>query len=331
MDALGFLDLRKAPTVQSTYVVAGDERFLRRLAIRRLAQIVLGDQEPDMARSTYEGETAELATIRDELDTVPFFGGRRFVVVNDADPFVTRYREPLERVFKRTGGGVLVLDVKSWAASTRLAKMLTDDATIQCTLPKNRQAQTLRTWLPKWAKEEHGKTLEPDAIGLLLDLVGFDMGLLDQELAKLAVYVGDLPTIKATDVDKLVGHNREQTAWQMLDAAAEGNRAKALGVLGQLLDQGEEPLGILGAVGWQVRKLAQTARLKGEGLSTAAAMARAGLQPFAQPRVEQHLRRLGPRAATLFDWLLEADLAMKSSGQLPSKVVLERLVVKLAE
>ena len=138
--------------------------------------------------------------------------------------------------------------------------------------------------------------LAPDAaINLLLDLVGVDMGLLDQEIAKLAVYVGDTPTIKAADVDKLVGHNREQTAWQMLDAAAEGNRAKALGILHQLLEQGEEPIAILGAVGWQVRKLGQTARLKSEGLSTAAAMGRAGLQPFVQPRVEQHLRRLGAR------------------------------------
>jgi DNA polymerase-3 subunit delta len=225
---------------------------------------------------------------------------------------------------------VLILDVKTWAASTRLAKMLPGEATITCVLPKNREAQTLRSWLPKWAKEQHARTLDSDATTLLLDLVGHDMGLLDQELAKLAVYVGDAPVIKATDVDKLVGHNRERTAWQMLDAAAEGNREQALQVLGRLFDQGEEPLAILGAVGWQVRRLAQTGRLVAGGLSVGAAMARVGMPPFAQQRVERHLRRLGSRTAELFDWLLEADLAMKSSGQLPGQVVLERLLVRLA-
>jgi hypothetical protein len=36
------------------------------------------------------------------------------------------------------------------------------------------------------------------------------------------------------------------------------------------------------------------------------------------------------RLDQICDWLLEADLAMKSTGALPERVVLERLVVQLA-
>jgi len=59
------------------------------------------------------------------------------------------------------------------------------------------------------------------------------------------------------------------------------------------------------------------------------AMATAGLPPFKQRQVDQSLRHLGPRAFELYDWLLEADAGLKSTG-LPPHTVLERLVVKLA-
>ena len=42
----------------------------------------------------------------------------------------------------------------------------------------------------------------------LCELVGPEMGLLDQELLKLAIYVGDRKRIDVDDVDKLVGRSR---------------------------------------------------------------------------------------------------------------------------
>jgi DNA polymerase-3 subunit delta len=43
------------------------------------------------------------------------------------------------------------------------------------------------------------------------------------------------------------------------------------------------------------------------------------------------LRHLGRRRLDrVYDWLIEADLAMKSTAALPERVVLERLVVQLA-
>jgi len=60
------------------------------------------------------------------------------------------------------------------------------------------------------------------------------------------------------------------------------------------------------------------------------ALSRAGLPPFKHEKVQQQLRHLGPRAVQLYDWLLEADLALKSSAGLPPRAVIERLLVRLA-
>ena len=47
--------------------------------------------------------------------------------------------------------------------------------------------------------------------------------------------------------------------------------------------------------------------------------------------LEQQLRHLGRRRLDrLYDWLLEADLGLKGSSQLPPRTLLERMVVQLA-
>ena len=327
MDAMTFVDGRKPPD-RPVFVLAGEERFLKRLTLERIRQAVLGGATDDLAYSSYEGDAAQLATVRDELETLPFLSSRRLVVVQDADPFVTRYREALERyVNQPSRTGVLVLDVKGWKSNTRLAKILPADATIQC---ETLATQRLPAWCGQWAKANYQKNLETSAATLLVELVGGDMGVLDQELAKLSAYVGDKPQITPKDVDLLLAHSRVESAWQMLDAAGEGNSSRALTTLHYLLEQGDEPLAILGAMSWQLRKLAQVARLMRERVPLGQAMATAGLPPFKHRQVEQSLRHLGPRAFELYDWLLEADLGLKSSAGLPGAAVLERLVVKFA-
>ena len=158
------------------------------------------------------------------------------------------------------------------------------------------------------------------------------MGQLDQELAKLAVFVGTAAKISPADVDQLVGNSRTANVFKILEAVGDGNSGEAIGILERLFDQGENPIGMLGAVGSQLRKMAQLARLVQSGTPFSSAADRVGIPPFARQGAEKQLRKLGkPKTDRLYDWLLEADLGMKGGSQLPPRTVLERLVVKLAK
>src|SRR5262245_41368147 len=53
MDALAFLDLKKAPEIQPVYVLAGEQRFLKQLVLSRLESVVLGPGDHEMAKSVY--------------------------------------------------------------------------------------------------------------------------------------------------------------------------------------------------------------------------------------------------------------------------------------
>src|SRR5947209_3967370 len=106
-----FRDSTKHPVAQ-VYVVHGDDLYLKREAISAIVRVVLGEEADEFALRRFEGNAAGLADVMDELRTLPFFARRRLVVVDDADPFVTRTRKELEAYVKSpTTGGVLVLVV----------------------------------------------------------------------------------------------------------------------------------------------------------------------------------------------------------------------------
>jgi DNA polymerase III subunit delta len=329
MDSLAFLDKAGKQKVQPVYVLHGDEDFLKRQVLAALQALVLGQPGESLGLSAHAGDKATFAAVHDELQTLPFLGPRRLVVVDTADPFVTRHRAALEKyVANPAPHGVLVLDVKSWPANTRLAKLLDGPGTISCKAPAG---QRLTEWCVKRMASAHGKQLSAPAAGMLVDLVGPDMGQLDQELAKLAVYAGEAARVDAGDVDKLVGSSRAESTWKIFDAVAAGQPGEALEILDRLFDQGEDPLRVLGAFSMQLRRLAQAYRLTMQGQSLPAALADVGVPPFAVRGAEQQLRHIGRRRADrLYDWLLETDLGLKGASALPPRTLLERLVVRLA-
>jgi DNA polymerase-3 subunit delta len=329
MDSLTFLTRAPKGEPRPVYLLHGEEDFLKRQVLAVLRQRVLGGDADAMGLSTHEGDEVELSTVRGELETLPFLSPRRLVVVHNADKFVTEHRAALEKyVAHPSATGVLVLDVASWPSNTKLAKALDADATITC---KALSAQRLPEWCVQRADSAYGTQLVPAAANLLVDLVGAEMGQLDQDLAKLAVYAGDRNRIDADDVDKLVGSSRAEKTWKIFDAIAAGSQGEALTILDRLLDQGEEPIRLLGAFSMQLRRLAQAYRLNQQGAPLYAALEQSGVPPFGIKSAEQQFRHLGGRRAErLYDWLLETDLGLKGSSQLPPRTLLERLVVQLA-
>jgi DNA polymerase-3 subunit delta len=329
MDSLTFLERAPKGEPRPVYVLHGDEDFLKRQVLIALRERVLGSEADSFGLSTHDGDKAEFAVVRGELETLPFLSSRRLVVIDKADPFVTRYRPLLEKYLAAPAAtGILVLDVASWPSNTKLAKALPADATIVC---KALSAQKLPEWCVQRAASAHDKQLLGSAARLLVDLVGAEMALLDQELAKLAVYVGDAKRIGDADVDKLVGSSRAENTWKIFDAIGAGNVGEALRILDHLFDQGEEPIRLLGAFSMQLRRLAQAYRRTQSGASVSGALAEAGVLPFGIKSAEQQLRHLGGRrAGQLYEWLLEADLGLKGSSQLPPRTLLERLVIQLA-
>jgi DNA polymerase-3 subunit delta len=329
MHAIDFLKDPAKRDAGPMAVLYGAQRYLKQAAFAALAKHVLGE-EGDAAVARFDGRTADWKTVSDELLTVSMWGDRKLVVVEDADDFVTKNRPLLEKYLEKPAKkSLLVLSVKSFPGNTKLAKAVAKvGLPIECAELKE---AALERWLADAASAKYGKKLPRDAAALIAELAGNDLGLLDQELSKLASYVGERPQIESDDVAKLVGGWRTQQTWDMLDALHEGKLDVALKHLDKLLAAGDAPQMILGGVAYTYRKLAAATELSRQGTNLHAALKQAGVFWKSIEPSARYLKRIGrPRAERFYELLLAADAGMKGSSRLPERVILESLLVQLS-
>src|SRR5258707_6624097 len=97
MDSIAFLNRIDKAKVQSVYVLHGEEAFLKRQVLAALRRLVLGPGDDGFGACTFAGDKATFSAVHGELRTLPFLAPRRFVVVENADPFVKQERARLEQ------------------------------------------------------------------------------------------------------------------------------------------------------------------------------------------------------------------------------------------
>ena len=122
---------------------------------------------------------------------------------------------------------------------------------VPCEQPRGRQ---LGEWLQDRC-EESGARLGRDAGERLIELVGTELGLLDAALQKLATYVGERGRISSKDVDEVVAETREHNIFDLADAVGRRDLAEAMRLLRGVLDDGRNPIQIVGMLAATFRKL----------------------------------------------------------------------------
>src|SRR5436190_6551931 len=351
LDLLAAQAGHKPPGVIATF---GDEPFLKRLVLKQFRRQVVGN-DADVPIATYDcaDRMPDWRDVADELSTASLFGGGKpqLVILERSDSFVSANRQRLEDyVAKPRASGVLVLDVDEWPANTRLYKALDQSGLqIDCRPPQKKgkskdvDEAAIAKWIVAWGKSQHGLALPNDAAQHLLDLTGPVFGLLDQNLAKLALLVPAGSKATVDQVQEIVGGWRGKSIWELVDAAAGGETAEAMAQLDRLLHAGEHPLALVGSLSWSLRRYAAATRIfqqaerAGRKIPLREALTQAGFRDWPVGSIaaaEKRLIQLGrQRASRLYRWLLDLDLALKGSHSQDDRArwALEQLVLRMAK
>lgn len=209
------------------YALIGSDALMQQEALAA----ILRELPPDAQRSDYDGETAELAQILDELRSFALFGSGKVVVVRNAEQFVSRFRSQMEEyVSKPSESATLVLRFSSLPSNQRIYKLIVKVGKIQsCAPPKD-----LAGWIVERGRSVHGLSIAPSAARFLADLIGDQLGRIDSELAKLAL-VCESKKIGEDQIAGAVVFQREREMWDLTNALAAGDPAEAVSRWRQLV------------------------------------------------------------------------------------------------
>jgi DNA polymerase-3 subunit delta len=156
-------------------------------------------------------------------------------------------------------------------------------------LQKTRQATIERFDAPRkadragWVRrlaEQRGLTIIPGAVRLLLERTPPDLRLLDQEIAKLSLFVFPGTRIDEAAVQALTSQSREEEIYALSDAFGSARPGEAAAVLRSLLDSGREPTYVLYTLVQHWRRLLHARAARDEHVELSELQARLGDHPF---------------------------------------------------
>lgn len=184
-----------------------------------------------------------------------------------------------------------------------------------------------------WAKsrlKELKVSADDQVIGELIRLIGTDVQTLANELEKLASAAASSGARITLDlVDELIGRSRELSNFELADHLLAGNRKKALETLHRLLEDGAEPVMLVGLIAGNYHRLALGKHLLTRG-GREEVFRNVSLPPFKRDSYISTLQRSSAeKIARGIQLTAAADLAIKTSQATP-RLQLELLVCELA-
>lgn len=311
------------------YVVAGKERFLVEAECARLLDELIPAAEREMGLICPEAGRADVTELLDELRTPGFLAPHKVVLLKDADDFISKNRDILERYFDSPSPtGTLILAVSSWNKTYKLAKKL-DGVGVLVTVQELKDWQ-VPDWAMRYAQQKHGKAMSKPAAQMLVELAGDDLGMVAGQVDKLAMFAEGRKTITPEDVTAIVGRNRFFDAFEVIGAMTAGDTATAISRLRNMFrgDKDAEYTSV-GAFAFHFRRMfsAKAMMMRGEKPDQIAPKVKvwgAGKDAFFSQVQRLSLAQIG----SVLRRLAVIDHATKS-GQGTASVELEQLVVAM--
>jgi DNA polymerase-3 subunit delta len=268
------------PAEGSWLLVQGGEEHLKRLLLDRLRaqylteedsfnfdQVDVSERWEGVAETAEQAKRERMPTKADRIlslaQALPFLGGGRLVLVRGVDALPNEGQKklaaalatvpPMNHVLLVTGAGE---HGKATKLAADLQKGVEKVGTVYDCSPLSEEdaAAWVREALHGW-----GQSIEPAALQLLLTRVGTELRRLQIEVDKLSLMAGEGGKVRAQDVELMTPKLAEESVFQLADAVATRDSARAMGVLRELMEvQLEQPYRIFPMLVRQFRLLWQT-------------------------------------------------------------------------
>lgn len=256
--------------VAATYLIGGTDEGEVRRAVHRVQDYFCPEQERQWSLELLDGTEVDALTVLDAASTAPMLGQRRVVVVHHADR-LAQSEELIPFIENPPDFAVLVLVVGAMDKRRRLYTAVTKHGVVvEC---NKVQGDTLVRRVHKLAAARRIR-LAPEAMDILLERAGDDMGRIEMEVDKLAAFGGEDAIITKDDAARLVAFGHPQAGqyaiFDFVDAISQGNSGEALRRLDELLAAGQAPLAVLTMIARQFRLLLGALAWQGAPLAVAA-------------------------------------------------------------
>ncbi len=308
------------------FFLHGDDEYRKSAAVSLLLENYLDPATRDFNFDRFEGPETSVERLATVIATPPLMARWRVVLVREAEALTTspKARKVLLETAKNPPPG-LVLILRATVPSRSRAKFYKVLARIATAAEFDPvPLHEVPGWLVSWAREELNLTVEIEAAQALAGAVGTNLGVLTQEVKKLAAMVDEGAPVD-TDAVRRGGLNLpRQDRWAWFDLVGNRRIPEALKGLPVILGQGETPVGLVIGLSALLLRIGVAV----EGGKPALDAALPPYQRFLARRILGQARHWTPSdLANAVGGLRRLDRLLKASS-LPGEVLLEEWLLE---
>lgn len=286
--------------------------------------------------STYDLEETSIDEVLADVESYPFFGGRKLIIANNPI-FLTakNKRQPIEHDLKKLEAYLLnpveysillfIAPYEKLDNRKKITKLLQKQGEVaDCTPIKEHE---LNKWIKKLANELRIQ-IEPEAYELFEpELV--NLFLLKNELTKLAMFVGENGIVTKQIAEDIMSPSINSSALRLVDAVIARNLERAISIYKNLEKMNEEPIALTALLAFQFRTIFRVKLLKQKGYSQFQIQKQIGAHPYVIKIASERERNFSiMRLETIMDKITNADASMKQ-GKMEKNLTFELLLYDL--
>ncbi len=331
-----------AGTFAPVYVLFGAETHLRDVAAKHIVKSIFGEND---LRDFNENEASmNGSSIRDLLavaEQLPMMSERRVLTIRDVSVAATSTRDTLKEadepalaqyLLRPSPTSVVIFVADELNGNRKLTKLLKNGA-VWVEFKKLDHAG-ITAWAAKQIAEQ-GAEIDGNTLQFLINTAGDDTRRLSNEISKLVTAALPGKTITVEMIESLVGNSRLIENFALTGDLLSGNSRSAMQTMKKILDDGAEPLMILGLIGSNFRKLMIAKDLMENGADdnrvyNAIKVRYNDREPFLAAARRTNIASISKAIQRIADTDVAIKTSLSGGGTQGSRMQIEMLVCELA-
>jgi len=213
------------------YWLEGDEPYFIDILMDYAEKKILSEAEASFNLTIFYGKDADWAEVVNACRRYPMFAERQVVLLKEAQQMrdIEKLQGYIENPLATT---VFVVSHKEKKVDGRkgLGKKLKDSKLAEVFTTK----KLYDNQLPEWAGniiKEHGLSINPKALQMLVDHIGNDLNRIENEVEKIMLNLGAKKSISEDDVEKYIGVSKEYNVFELQSAIAQRDLSKSIKII----------------------------------------------------------------------------------------------------
>jgi len=317
----------KRGSLLPVYYFFGEDSFSIDISLKAVDEAVKPLIASEFDKEVFYSEEKTIADVIDFASSFPFGSEKKFIIFKEFEKLRDK-KNILSYVQSPSDFTVLVIihNGSIQNLDTEPYKTLAQNNFLY--EAKELKGKNLITWLVDYC-EENKKSLSQINAQMLVEIVGENRSMLEAQLDKIFTFTADKPEITLEDITSLSTALKEYSIFDLQDAIAKKDKARALKLAYNLIDKGQEPVFIIHMLTRYFTGLSRVNEMAEQNINEMAAARIVGTHPYYYKNYKNARRAFSDRE--LFNIgraLMNADLAVKTTSA-DSKTIVSMLIAEM--